>query len=33
MYQDQGATNWRVHGVNHTTGEDRDLTPFEGVAG
>jgi dipeptidyl aminopeptidase/acylaminoacyl peptidase len=30
--QDQGGDeNWRVHGVNLTTGEDRDLTPFEGV--
>jgi dipeptidyl aminopeptidase/acylaminoacyl peptidase len=30
--QDQGGDeNWHVHAVNLTTGEDRDLTPFEGV--
>ncbi len=30
--QDEGGDeNWRVHGVDFETGEDRDLTPFEDV--
>ena len=30
--QDEGGDeNWRVHAVDPSTGEDRDLTPFEGV--
>lgn len=30
--QDQGGDeNWRLHAVDPSTGEDRDLTPFEGV--
>ncbi|MTV27421.1 S9 family peptidase [Nitriliruptoraceae bacterium ZYF776] len=30
--QDEGGDeNWRLHAVDVTTGEDRDLTPFDGV--
>ncbi len=30
--QDEGGDeNWRLHAVDPATGEDRDLTPFEGV--
>ena len=30
--QDQGGDeNWRLHAVDPSTGEDRDLTPFKGV--
>lgn len=30
--QDEGGDeNWRIHAVDPTTKEDRDLTPFEGV--
>ena len=30
--QDRGGDeNWRLHAVDPSTGEDRDLTPFEGV--